>query len=77
MVKYFVRVRNSKTNGFSIDCETEHDAEIAVETIRKANAYLPDSLRFIGWVTVWKGYRLDDGSYVTESAEPVVDLDFL
>lgn len=76
MIKYFVRSHNSFYEGWNDEFDNTHDASIAVQAIKKANKYLDDKRKFHGWVTLWKGYRLDDGSYVTESAEPVKGLDF-
>lgn len=75
MKKYCVRLdcENSYANA-----EFNHlrDAKVFVNTLRKVNKHLDDKLKFHGWVTLWKGYQLDDESYVTESAELVKGLDF-
>jgi hypothetical protein len=76
MIKYFVRPVNSLYEGWNEEFDNIHDARIAVQTIKKVNKCLDNKSKFHGFVTLWKGYCLGDGTYVTESAEPVKDLDF-
>ena len=76
MTEYCVRAGNSKTDGFTITHNSLHDAEVSVRSIRKANKFLTDDLKFHGWVTIWNGYELEDGSKVTVSAELANGLDF-
>lgn len=79
MIEYIVRAHNS-IGSFHIEFSNERDAGISVNAIKKANAALDmkdkDKYIFHGWVTRWEGYALEDGSRVTQSAEPVCGLDF-
>lgn len=76
MTEYIVRSQNSLNNGWSSIYASKHDAEVAVNAIKEANAYLSDTYKFHGWVTRWNGYSLDDGSKVTVSAEMIRGLNF-
>ena len=74
--EYCIRAANILTNGFTITHESLHDAEVSVSAIKEVNLHLTDNLKFHGWVTIWTGYSLDDGSKVTVSEELVDGLNF-
>ena len=76
IIEYCVRTSNSFNNEFTIMNKNLHDAEVSVRSIKQINEYLPDELKFHGWVTIWEGYELDDHSKVTVSANPVNGLYF-
>ena len=77
MTQYLVRASNHFSS-FHKECDTLHDARLCVDTIIDTNKILKESnmelYSFHGWVTEWKGYRLEDGGCVTESARPVLDF---
>lgn len=75
MKKYRIRMA-SEYNHADAEYDDLHDAEVFVNTIRKINEHLDDKLKFHGWITCWEGYQLDDGSYVTTSAELVSESEF-
>ena len=74
MKSYFVRVQNSTGSSWSSEYGTLHDAETEIATLKKVNALIDESLQFHGWVTEWRGYSLDDGSWVTESSTAIMDF---
>ena len=76
MTEYCIRAYNSLTDGFTITCNNLHDAGISVCAIRQANEHLTDNLKFHGWVTLWGGYELEDGSKVTTSEVLIKGLGF-
>lgn len=76
MIEYCIRAGNSLSNGFTIIHKNLHDATVAVRAIKQTNEFLSDEMKFHGWVTIWDGYKLDDGSKVTVSAKLADDLNF-
>ena len=74
MKAYFVRKQNFSGNCRSTEYKTLHDAEIAVDEIKKVNSFLDKEIQIHGWVTEWNGYALKDGSKVTESARMILEF---
>jgi len=75
MIEYIVRAQ-SEVGSFNSSYTNLHDAGVCVKSIKEVNTHLKDNERYHGWVTIWEGYSLDDGSKVTVSAKLADGLDF-
>lgn len=77
MVRYCVRACTADgSSHVNFNFDTLHDAYVSAQSLSKVNEHLEDKFKFHGWITCWKGYSLDDGSFVTQSEDLMVGSEF-